>query len=256
MNNFDEQYYLDLYPDVLHAVHQKVFKSGHDHFMKHGASEGRSFRYTEQVKESKDFYTWYFELMKPIKKPIIIEIGANDGQDTIKLASLKDSIVHCFEPEPRCKLEGMPNNVIINRCAVSNKKGTFEFNQSDSPGHNWTYSGSLLNPKNHLTTHKHVYFKNIVKVPVITLDQYCKENKIESIDFLYMDTQGAESLIFEGAKNILKKTRFIYTEYSNDEMYEGQKPLTELLKQLETFFVLDDWPIEPSNVLLQNLEYL
>lgn len=256
MNNFDEQYYLEQYPDIKAAIKQKVFKSGYDHFMKHGASEGRLFRYTEIVKELKTFYDWYFELMESIKNPVIIEIGANDGTDTIHLSSIKNSIVHCFEPEPRCDLSDLPENVWVNKIAVSNKKGTFEFNQSDSPGHNWTYSGSILKPKNHLTVHTNVYFQNKILVSTITLDEYCKDNKIESIDFLYMDTQGAESLIFEGAKEILKKTRFIYTEYSNDEMYEGQKNLHELLRQLDTFFVLDDWPIEPSNVLLQNVEFL
>jgi FkbM family methyltransferase len=200
----------------------------------------------------KGIYTWISELIT-MPNPVIVEIGANDGTDTIKLASIPGSRVYCFEPEPRCKLENMSENVTVNRCALSNKRGLMTFNQSDAIGHNWTYSGSLLKPKNHLTKHSHVYFKNKIRVPVETLDNYCTEVNITHIDFLYMDTQGAEFNIFEGAKEIIKKTKYIYTEYSNEEMYEGQKNLSEILKLLGTFEILEDWPIEPANVLIKNM---
>lgn len=200
----------------------------------------------------KGIYDWINELIFPIVAPVIFEVGASTGTDTVRLAAIRNSLLHVFEPDPRCKFANMPSNVTVNKKAVSNENGTAEFIQSDTKQNLNIYSGSLLEPKNHLTTHKHVAFDNRIQVDTVTLDSYCHRNNIESIDFIYMDVQGAESKVFEGAENILKKTKYIYTEYSDFEMYDGQKPLLDLLKQLKTFIVLDIWSKEPSNVLLMN----
>lgn len=203
----------------------------------------------------KNIYDWIHELLLPFDNPVIFEIGANTGSDTVKLAAIEGAMVHAFEPEPRCDLSGLPGNVAVNRVAVSDMKGSAEFNLSDSPGHVWTYSSSLLKPKNHLTAHKHVQFTRKVTVDTIRLDDYCRDHAIDHIDFLWMDVQGAEAKVFAGGSEILKHTRYIYTEYSDDEMYEGQVPLSSLLSMLKTFSVIDVWPKEPSNVLLRNDNY-
>jgi len=202
-----------------------------------------------------NIYEWIDELLASVDNPVIFEIGANTGSDTVKLAAIEGATVHAFEPEPRCDLSGLPGNVSVNRVAVSDSKGTAEFNLSDSPGHVWTYSSSLLKPKNHLTAHKHVQFNRKVTVETIRLDDYCRDHAIGHIDFLWMDVQGAEAKVFAGAPEILKRTRYVYTEYSDDEMYEGQVPLKNLLSMLKTFSVMDVWPKEPSNVLLRNDNY-
>lgn len=203
----------------------------------------------------KTIYEYIDDLLAGNASPVIFEIGANTGSDTVKLASIPGSVVHAFEPEPRCNLSGMPANVKVNRVAVSDSTGEAIFNLSDSPGHVWTYSSSLLRPKNHLTAHKHVHFEKQVKVKTITLDEYCMENGVDSIDFVWMDVQGAEEKVFMGGSSILQKTKYIYTEYSDDEMYEGQAPLKKLLDMLGTFEVVAVWPREPSNVLLKNNQY-
>jgi hypothetical protein len=41
-NGFIESEYLNLYPDVAAAVKAGTFKSGYEHYEKHGKSEGRS----------------------------------------------------------------------------------------------------------------------------------------------------------------------------------------------------------------------
>ena len=40
--HFSESEYLTLYPDVAAAVKAGAFKSGYEHYVKHGKSEGRS----------------------------------------------------------------------------------------------------------------------------------------------------------------------------------------------------------------------
>ncbi len=208
----------------------------------------------------KEIHEWIGELMHDIKNPVIVEIGSNTGTDTVKLAAIPGSTVYAFEPEPRCDLTKMPLNVAVNQMAVSDATGDAVFNLSDSPGYNtpgkmWTYSSSLLKPKNHLKVHPHVRFEKQVKVKTTRLDDYCVEKGISKIDFLWMDTQGAEAKVFTGAAEILKNTRYVYTEYSNSELYEGQKPLDALIKMLKTYEVMDIWPVEPMNVLLKNVVF-
>ena len=50
------------------------------------------------------------------------------------------------------------------------------------------------------------------KVQSDTLDNYCKDNKIEKIDILKIDTEGSELDILLGAKNILKNTDVVLVE--------------------------------------------
>ncbi|MEN9783377.1 MAG: Ubiquinone biosynthesis O-methyltransferase [Pseudomonadota bacterium] len=38
---FDEQYYLDAYPDVAAAVQMGMFTSGREHYLRHGRAQGR-----------------------------------------------------------------------------------------------------------------------------------------------------------------------------------------------------------------------
>ena len=50
------------------------------------------------------------------------------------------------------------------------------------------------------------------KVQSDTLDNYCKDNQIEKIDILKIDTEGSELDILQGAQNILKKTDVVLVE--------------------------------------------
>jgi hypothetical protein len=67
---------------------------------------------------------------------------------------------------------------------------------------------------------------------------------------MWVDVQGAEDLVFSGAKETLKRTRYVYTEYSNVELYENQLNLNQLLKLFG-----DSWEIVHDfggDVLLKN----
>jgi hypothetical protein len=72
---------------------------------------------------------------------------------------------------------------------------------------------------------------------------------ISEIDFIWMDVQGAEMEVLRGGKNTIAKTRYLYTEYSNKELYEGQANLRKLLKAVNNFDVLIRYP---GDVLLRN----
>ena len=116
----------------------------------------------------------------------------------------------------------------------------------------WDLSGSIKKPKLHLITHPSITFDQSITVKTSTLDDWCNDHSIEVIDFIWMDVQGAELDIFRGGKNALSKTRFIYTEYSNIEIYEGQANLPELLKHLKNFKIIIRYQ---NDVLLKNTQF-
>ena len=43
-----------------------------------------------------------------------------------------------------------------------------------------------------------------LRIPVTTLDKYCLDNAINSIDFLKVDVEGMEPLVIQGANQMLK----------------------------------------------------
>ncbi|MGD1015492.1 MAG: hypothetical protein ABR863_03490, partial [Roseiarcus sp.] len=63
----------------------------------------------------------------------------------------------------------------------------------------------------------------------------------------------AEADVILGAAKILRETRFLCTEYSDVELYEGQRPLKELLALLPSFDVVTRYP---GDVLLRNTAFV
>lgn len=189
------------------------------------------------------------ELLAGIEKPIIFEIGAHNGTDTVKLAQIPGSRVYAFECDPRNKIPVLPN-IIPSNYAISDFEGDAEFYLSSKATQNWTCSSSLKKPKHHLIEHPDIKFDEAVKVKCIPLDTFCKWFKIDRIDFIWADVQGAEKELIAGAKEILKKTKYLYTEFSNEETFEGQITLNEILSMLPGWEVLQQ--PDPWNVLLLN----
>lgn len=189
-----------------------------------------------------------------LEAPIIFEIGAHKGEDTILLAEVPNSVVHAFECDPRNQLTRMPKNVVVNYKAISDKDGMTDFWLSERPGAQWACSSSLLSPKNHLIEHPDIRFQHKVQVKCTTLEGYCQGKGIDHIDFLWMDTQGAEAMIIEASLGMIQRTSWIYTEYSNKEDFQGQKSLDEIMLILG-----EDWEIEKIwdwDVLLKNKRHV
>jgi len=188
-----------------------------------------------------------------IEEPVIVEIGCNDGSHTKWFKEMfSNPSIFCFEPDERAIRRFESNvgsranrgNVELIKSAVGKDNGFIEFYQSD--GHRnenqkskfpdgWDFSGSIRKPKLHLKKHPWVEFNDVVSVPVTTLDSWCEQNNVGNIDFMWMDVQGAEMDVFQGARRTLDKVRYIFTEYSDEELYEGQAPLQTILDYLKDF---------------------
>ena len=202
------------------------------------------------------------KLLGNIENPVILEIGTNDGEDSEQfIKTFTDIQLHCFEPDPRAILrfkERMKNysNYNLYEIAISNINGFIDFHLSGgkNPGMpnygDWDKSSSIKKPKYHLLQHKWCNFNKTIKIKTIKLDDWFKDKNIENIDFIWVDVQGAEKELIEGSLETLKKTSYLYTEFDNVELYEGQLKLDDILKMLPDFEVVKC--IE-NNVLLKNI---
>jgi FkbM family methyltransferase len=125
---------------------------------------------------------------------VVLDVGSNVGlfmNSVLKVCP--DATLHCFEPVKKYydisvdKFKGTPN-VFINNVGLSNKKEekTIFLDTTNNPGWN-TYieEETQSNMARESTS-------------LITLDEYCKENKLTKIDFIKIDTEGFEAYILEG----------------------------------------------------------
>jgi 2-O-methyltransferase len=177
-----------------------------------------------------------------------IEVGAHRGGDTKRLAAVPGATVHAFEPDPRNRLPARPNVVEI-RAAIAACDGRAPlFLSQRGWDQEWTHSSSLRHPTGHLDRFP-VTFAGTVEVETMTLDSYAARVGLGAVDFIWAAAQGAEGDLIAGGRNTLARTRYLYTQYSDDEMYEGQVSLRQMIEMLPSFRVVELWQ---DRVLLAN----
>lgn len=200
--------------------------------------------------------------------PIILEIGAHDGGTSSRFLKIFPTAkIFCFEPDDRAIKKfvtriGKDKRVSLNQLAISNFDGELDFycsyglpsNDPSIDPHNypkgWDCSSSIKKPKKVLIDHPWCKFKEPIKIKSQKLDTWMDKQKIEIIDFIWADVQGAEKDLIEGATKTLKNVKYFYTEFANSEQYEGQKNLKEIKKLLPNFKILH---IYKHDVLFKNL---
>jgi len=195
----------------------------------------------------------YRDIIHGTTSPVVIEIGAADGQDT---ARLQEPLLHtgrewrllAFECEknnfPKFR-ERKLDGVEFFELAVSDKCGPASFVGSGS----WPYSGSLKEPKLHRISHAWIPFQPPVEVNCTTLDDVFQTCRLDHCDFIWMDVQGAEDLVIAGGLSALNKTRYLYTEYYGSEEYTGQLNREQIVERLPGWEIVQDWS---GDMLLQN----
>jgi len=192
----------------------------------------------------------------------VLELGANNGSDSMRmLSAFPEATVHCFEPDPRPysvleqRLRGTRARCYPLAIAAANGPITFHQSSGDHPEFEvnipggWHASGSIRTPKVHLTEFPWCTFDNDITVEAVTLDTWASGAGVDTVDFIWADVQGAERDVIAGGHALLARTRLLYTEYCNRELYEGQATLAELLQMLPGWRVLHryEW-----DVLLEN----
>lgn len=200
---------------------------------------------------------------------IFFEIGSHFGVDTKEFIKVTKNL-HCFEPDHRniemFKQLNLP--VTLNEYAISDIDGVSNFYLSSGnvyeskygPTNNelvnqndWSASSSLMTPKNHTIKTPWVKFENKIEVKTKKIETYCLENNIKNIDFIWMDVQGAELNIIKGMGEFKEKIRYIYTEYSDEELYEHQGTKEQIIDLLgPNWIVVFDFG---GDILLKNKNY-
>jgi FkbM family methyltransferase len=141
---------------------------------------------------------WFLRVVKP--GDTFVDAGANAGYYTIigsRLVGEKGK-VYAFEPEPEMfalleknvRLNGL-TNVVLERKALSNRKGTLKLYLADK------------NKGDHRIYQPEGESRPSVDVEAVRLDEYFKGHQ-RKINVIKSDTQGAEGLILEGMTGLLE----------------------------------------------------
>jgi len=174
--------------------------------------------------------------IQPDKPITFIDIGACRG-------NLSAALSKTFAVEMGILIEPLPSLIpVLNtrfpdtskfkvlNLAISNVKGESEF-----------YFSGELNEMSSLLEMKGEFYEPFVvtsagqkiKTQTETLDDILKKYRLEILDLLKIDVQGAEHLVLEGGLETLKHTKVVYIEASYRPMYEGSSTFSGLYE----FFV-------------------
>jgi FkbM family methyltransferase len=198
---------------------------------------------------------------------VFVEIGMHFGIDTVDFRQMHPTArIVSFEPDPRniqmIKTLGRDKICELYELALSDTNEEMEFylssgsckgmlNDTLLTQNDWSCSSSLKKPTGHLSAHPWVTFPSSVKVNCCKLDDF-EPLKNTKIDFMWVDVQGAEDVVFSCAQETLKNTHYVYTEYSSQQLYEKQLNLQGVLSLFPTFEVVHDFG---GDVLLKNINF-
>ena len=153
------------------------------------------------------------QMLQPLGFKVILDVGANTGQWTrLALSYFPSAVFHTFEiskttyPILQENLKGAAFR--NNNLGLSSEKGTITYKDyGPASGLNTLISSASV-------------FDNCLSherctAEVVTGDAYCDEHSIPRVDFLKVDVEGAEHLVFAGFQNMLKRKalRVIQFEY-------------------------------------------
>ena len=124
---------------------------------------------------------------------IVVEVGADNGNDTINYALVKKAeMVYSFEPNPNSykeliiKFKNIDNIKLYNK-AVCDFNGKSKFNIAKK-----SYNSSLNKLSDFCKNNNLIEYDTTTEVEVIRMDTFIKNNNIETIDYLHCDAQGSD----------------------------------------------------------------
>ena len=207
--------------------------------------------------------------LQPIPQPIIVELGAETGQDTFTFEEvLGRPFRHIMvEPDPRNaqfildhagqaahgrppRPLGLMRRLLLG--AVSDRFGFAPFHFSENSENGNHASGSLLEPTGHLQAFPEISFPHIGMVQTWTLDELFELERLDHIDLLWTDLQGSEAAMVRGGETALSHTRYLFLEVEGVELYKGEDLRDDLIAMLPGWELSGDFG---CNVLMHNLHF-
>lgn len=169
------------------------------------------------------------------EKIVMIDIGANTGQTTLKFKTyFPGAVIYCFEPI-KSTYEILKKNISsltqvqsFNFAIGDSVTEATVFHRDDSQ---WNSLVSILNERAEIAG------AESEKVKVTTLDKFLLEHEISKVSLLKSDTEGFEMNVLKGAENSLKNQvfDFIYIEVGFHPADRQHTYLPELIYYLEKF---------------------
>ena len=192
--------------------------------------------------DSSVFFTRYgidkLTTLDSVRNKHIIDAGGYVGDTALLFSSYTDKSIHVFEASPSnmdiiretIRLNQLENIVPVSK-ALGEKSGTA------------TFSLGERNSCNSLVERPGYNYPNHIEVPVITLDDYVRENNLE-VGLIKVDIEGGEQLLLKGAVETIRTQHpilLISIYHSANDFFEI-KPMIEKMCDKYTFRI-----IKPAN---------
>lgn len=169
-----------------------------------------------------------------IAEPVIFDVGANIGQSiALFRKAFPQGIIHSFEPNPETFATlrqnwGHDQAVSLHSLALNSTAGAVPFFVT-----NVSEASSLLLPHPKLVrlSSGNKYDSRKIEVEGVTLDRFCLEKGVATIDVLKLDVQGSELEVLKGAERLLgqEAIALLYVEMNFAETYSGQVVFEDFL---------------------------
>lgn len=192
--------------------------------------------------DSSVFYSKYaideLTTLDSVRNKDIIDAGGYVGDTALLFSSYTDKSIHVFEASPSnmdiiretIRLNQLENIVPVSK-VLGEKSGTA------------TFSLGERNSCNSLVERPGYNYPNHIEVPVITLDDYVRENNLE-VGLIKVDIEGGEQLLLKGAVETIRTQHpilLISIYHSANDFFEI-KPMIEKMCDKYTFRI-----IKPAN---------
>lgn len=165
---------------------------------------------------------------------IIFDVGASIGEWSQAILS-KNSVIKLYAFEPIADIFAQlkqtiktPRAILLN-IAISDDVGSRQFVYYQKNNTTSQLSGFFQRP---IVERNLDVLPTFLTVETDTIDHFCARNSIDTIDFLKIDTEGAELLVFQGATDMLKQQKIKIIQFEYGGTYQDSKITLQEVYQL------------------------
>jgi FkbM family methyltransferase len=182
------------------------------HFKSHkrdGIGKDISYKYGVYAE---DFVNSYFNHRLGLKPGgILLDIGANIGWYSIVLAKESKLTVYAFEPHP-FNFSMLKENIRINQLEHIH---AFPYAIADREGRMKLHIYKSYNMGRHSLV-DHGKTGRYHEVDTVSIDSFMKKNALDlqPVEMIKIDIEGFEMAALRGAENTIRRTRFVFSEFS------------------------------------------
>lgn len=176
---------------------------------------------------------------------VFIDIGSNIGMYSLVVASSSSTIkVHAFDPiklnnallTSSIEINGL-ENIVVNETCVGNYDGFIGFSVASDSAYSSIHDSGRKSELKKIT------------LPIVKLDTYVAKMKLQRIDFIKIDVEGAEMMVIEGANelfsNLSLRPKMMMVELCDKNLRAFNTSVNEIV------IFLDDLNYKPY-VLVKN----